>query len=113
MLAFERVSAEINDEVLFDPRHLILAGWSGRDEASVRQHMAELAEHGVPPPSTFPLFYRVSASLASQVSRLEVLGPVDGRWLLRAADHQTLCAALAATPRPSGRVRIEVDPLRV
>src|SRR6185295_17387778 len=75
MLAFERVSAEINDEVLFDPRHLILAGWSGRDEASVRGHMAELAEHGVPPPSTFPLFYRVSASLVSQADRLEVLGP--------------------------------------
>ena len=100
MLAFERVSAEINDEVLFDPRHLILAGWSGRDEASVRQHMAELAEHGVPPPSTFPLFYRVSASLVSQVSRLEVLGPHtsgeveyvivamrDGLWITVGSDQ--------------------------
>ena len=37
--------------------------------------MAELAEHGVPPPSTFPLFYRVSATLVSQTDRLEVLGP--------------------------------------
>jgi hypothetical protein len=74
MLAFERVSAEINDEIMFDVEHLILAGWTGRDEASVRGHMAELAEHGVPPPSTFPLFYRVSASLVSQTNRLEVLG---------------------------------------
>lgn len=75
MLAFERVSAGGTDEVMFDCEHLILAGWSARDEASVRGHMAELAEHGVPPPSSFPLFYRVSAYLVSQVDRLEVLGP--------------------------------------
>jgi primosomal protein N' (replication factor Y) len=43
---------------------------------------------------------------------VEVLGPRDDRWLLRAPDHQTLCDALAATPRPSGRLRVEVDPLR-
>jgi primosomal protein N' (replication factor Y) len=46
------------------------------------------------------------------VAGLEILGPADGRWLLRAADHRTLCDALAATPRPPGRLRIEVDPLR-
>lgn len=44
---------------------------------------------------------------------VEVLGPVEGQWLLRAADHRTLCDALAATPRPPGRVRVEVDPVRV
>jgi primosomal protein N' (replication factor Y) len=44
---------------------------------------------------------------------VEVLGPADGRWLLRAADHRTLCDALAATVRPPGRLRVEVDPLRV
>ena len=32
MLAFDRVSAEINDEVMFDVEHLILAGWTGRDD---------------------------------------------------------------------------------
>lgn len=44
---------------------------------------------------------------------VEILGPRDGTWLLKATDHQTLCDALAATQRPSGRVRVEVDPLRV
>ena len=44
--------------------------------------------------------------------RLEVLGPANDRWLLRASDHTVLCRALAATPRPPGRLRIEVDPLR-
>lgn len=43
---------------------------------------------------------------------VEVLGPANDRWLLRAPDHKTLCDALAATPRPAGRLRIEVDPLR-
>jgi hypothetical protein len=75
MLAFERISADGTDEVMFDCEDLILAGWSARDEASVRGHMAELAEHGVPPPSSFPLFYRVSGYLVSQADRLEVLGP--------------------------------------
>lgn len=100
MLAFERVSAEGSDEVLFDCEQLILAGWSARDEASVRGHMAELAEHGVPPPSTFPLFYRVSAYLVSQTDRLEVLGPhtsgeieyvivamEDGLWVTVGSDQ--------------------------
>lgn len=44
---------------------------------------------------------------------LEVLGPADDRWFIRAPDHQTLCDALAAVPRPPGRLRIAVDPLRI
>ena len=44
---------------------------------------------------------------------IEVLGPVDDRWMVRAPDHPTLCDALAAAPRPPGRLRIEVDPLHL
>jgi len=44
---------------------------------------------------------------------VEVLGPTDGRWLLRAADHGALCDALAAAKRPPGRLRVEVDPVRL
>jgi primosomal protein N' (replication factor Y) len=44
---------------------------------------------------------------------VERLGPDAGRWLLRAPDHRALCDALDATPRPSGRLRVEVDPARV
>jgi primosomal protein N' (replication factor Y) (superfamily II helicase) len=44
---------------------------------------------------------------------LEVMGPSRGRWLVRAPDHRTLCDALAATPRPPGRLRVAVDPPRV
>jgi primosomal protein N' (replication factor Y) len=44
---------------------------------------------------------------------VEALGPADGDWLLRAPDHPTLCDALAATPRPPGRLRVAVDPRRL
>lgn len=44
---------------------------------------------------------------------VEVLGPANDRWLVRAPDHLTLCDALAAVPRPPGRLRVAVDPLRI
>ena len=56
---------------------------------------------------------RRRSSRRSAPEGVEVLGPADGRWLVRAADHRTLCDALAATARPAGRLRVEVDPLRV
>ncbi len=43
---------------------------------------------------------------------LEVLGPVDDAWLIRADSHAVLCDALASVERPTGRLRLEVDPLR-
>jgi primosomal protein N' (replication factor Y) len=46
-------------------------------------------------------------------SGVAVLGPVDGRWLVRARDHATLGDALAAVERPPGRLRVAVDPPRV
>lgn len=44
---------------------------------------------------------------------LQVAEIAEGRWLVRAADHGVLCDALAAAPRGAGRLRVEVDPLRV
>ena len=44
---------------------------------------------------------------------LRIDGPADGVWRLVAPSHQVLCDALAAVERPPGRLRIEVDPLRV
>ncbi|HEX7132309.1 MAG TPA: hypothetical protein VF228_07015 [Iamia sp.] len=46
-----------------------------------------------------------------QPDGIEVQGG-SGAWRLRAADHPTLCDALAAVDRPPGRLRIDVDPLR-
>ncbi len=53
---------------------IVIAGWSGRDEAAVQEHIDELREIGVAPPSQTPLYYRVGASLATQADRIQVLG---------------------------------------
>jgi primosomal protein N' (replication factor Y) len=44
---------------------------------------------------------------------LTIDGPSEGRWLVRASNIDGLADALAAVPRPQGRLRLEVDPLRV
>jgi primosomal protein N' (replication factor Y) len=44
---------------------------------------------------------------------VEIRGPQEGRWRLRATDHETLCDALAGVDRPPGRLRVAVDPLRI
>ncbi|MBV9411736.1 MAG: hypothetical protein JO148_09070 [Acidimicrobiia bacterium] len=45
---------------------------------------------------------------------VDVLGPSSaGRWLARADDHRHLCDRLATASRPSGRLRVAVDPLRL
>ena len=44
---------------------------------------------------------------------VELLGPTDGCWLVRAPDHARLSQALGAVPRPAGRLRVAVDPLRI
>ncbi len=56
---------------------------------------------------------------ADYAEALEVVGGLSlsftdpDRWLIRAADHRTLCDGLASTPRPAGRLRVEVDPIDV
>lgn len=55
-------------------REVIVAGMTGRDEEAVRHHISELAELGVEPPSTIPIYYRVSASLLTRDQRVQVVG---------------------------------------
>ena len=79
---------------------LTIAGWTARDHAAVEHHIEELAAIGVPPPSTVPLFYKVSPALLTQDDTLTVLGEetsgevepfllrAGGRlWLGIASDH--------------------------
>jgi len=54
--------------------HLIIAGWTGRDHAAVQHHIEELAQIGVAPPSTTPLFYQVASSLLTQSDIIQVVG---------------------------------------
>jgi hypothetical protein len=79
---------------------LVIAGWTGRDEAALRKHIKELEELGVKPPKTTPIFYRVAADLLTtastiQVSGAETSGEVefvllskpDGLWVTVGSDH--------------------------
>ena len=59
----------------FEVATLIVAGWTGRDEAALRHHIEELAAIGVPRPSSVPVFYRNGALNVTQAARVEVLGP--------------------------------------
>jgi primosomal protein N' (replication factor Y) len=90
--------------VLGDPSRVTDADRVRREELHLPPFTAVAAVSGASAPAFIESF--------GSPLGVEVLGPSEGRWLLRAPDHRTLCDALAATPRPSGRVRIEVDPLR-
>jgi Protein of unknown function (DUF2848) len=54
---------------------LVIAGWTGRDEAALKKHIKELEEIGVKPPKTTPIFYRVSGSLFCHADEIQVSGP--------------------------------------
>jgi hypothetical protein len=84
-------------------RTLLNAGYTGRDQAGVAAHIAELAELGVPAPETTPALYPVAPYLASQTDEvpvqhggtageaewaLVITGPAEDDVLLTAAcDH--------------------------
>jgi len=59
----------------FQPTELVIAGWTGRDEAALRKHIEELEAIGVKPPKTTPIFYRVAASLFTYADEIQVSGP--------------------------------------
>ncbi len=56
----------------FNPRVLIIAGFTGKDRASAEAHLKELAEMGIPVPEEIPSFYPIKASLATQGDSIEV-----------------------------------------
>ncbi len=55
--------------------HGLIAGWAGRDQAANEAHIQELAELGVPRPSSIPLFYEVGCNHFVQDSSIQVVGP--------------------------------------
>ncbi len=100
------------------PRHEVVEAALHADPARVAAAEAERREALRFPPTT--ALAVISGGPAQDfVERLreqpevEVLGPADGSWLVRAPDHRRLCDALAAVPRPPGRLRVAVDPLRI
>ena len=100
MLTFTRHFGGKTDQVTVTPAMLIVAGWTGRDEAALRHHIEELAAIGVPRPSSVPVFYRNSreqhhADRPARSARAGHLGEVepvivalsDGLWIGLGSDH--------------------------
>ena len=48
----------------------------------------------------------------SRSSEVEIMGPRDGRWLVRADNNDELSKAISNAGRPKGKIRIEIDPRR-
>ncbi|MBV9255587.1 MAG: hypothetical protein JO054_15250 [Actinobacteria bacterium] len=97
------------------PAHDVLdAAVSADPSAWAAGEATRRTELGLPPATAMAVVSGEAAgAFVAGVAGIDVQGPADGRYRLRAPDHATLCDALAAAPRPPGRLRIEVDPLRV
>lgn len=80
--------------------NLVIAGWTGRDAATVEHHIAELEAIGVTRPRTVPCFYRVGTNLLTTDVRLDMTGAdasgevefvlvslVDGLYVGVGSDH--------------------------
>ena len=74
MPTFERLTVRGSDRIAFEAEVLIMAGWTGRDQAAVQQHIEELGALGVPPPSRTPLYYRLDPALLCTAPTIDVLG---------------------------------------
>lgn len=99
------------------PHHEVVQGALLADPARVASAERTRRELlGYPPTTAMALVSGTSAARWTEDFMppigVDVLGPSEGRWIVRAPDHETLCNALAGAPRPPGRLRIEVDPLR-
>jgi hypothetical protein len=112
------------------PRHLVIGGYTGRDEAAVRAHIDELAAIGVPPPPEVPAFYLLPPALLTTAEVIEVGGDhtsgevepvlfrVDGRYYLgvgsdhtdRDLEREDIGRAKAACPKPAGSAVVPLPP---
>jgi primosomal protein N' (replication factor Y) len=100
------------------PDHPVLAAARHADPARVTDVEAPLRRAlRLPPAAAVALVSGPSApsfiDALGTPPGVEVAAAAGGAWRLRADDRRTLCDALAAVSRPPGRLRIEVDPLRM
>jgi len=83
-----------------DVHTLFIAGWAGRNAASVEAHVRELEAQGIARPPRTPMFYRLAPSLLTLANRMDVSGATtsgevecllvsraDGRWVGLGSDH--------------------------
>lgn len=62
------------ERISTDPKAVVIAGWTGRDEAALNAHIEELAELGIAPPKSVPMYYRVAAALLTTRPVVQMVG---------------------------------------
>ncbi|MCC6179108.1 MAG: DUF2848 family protein [Chloroflexi bacterium] len=72
MLTFQIQGSE--QTISLQPRRLVIAGYTGRDQASVQLHVEELRAHGVPAPLRVPALFACTADRLTTSDEVEVLG---------------------------------------
>lgn len=87
--------------VQFEVRRLIAAGYTGRNQAAVQQHIHELELQGVPPPAGVPSFYRIEPALVSSDAMIELetstaSGEAEAVMLFPSADIQDALVAVGS-----------------
>ncbi|MFF4991515.1 DUF2848 family protein [Streptosporangium saharense] len=120
--------AASNEQLVVAPERLVVAGYTGRDEAAVAAHIAELEAIGVPPPPSVPAFYDLDPALLTTDAVIEVGGPATsgevepvlvrhrGRYFLGVGSDHTdrdleradIAASKAACPKPVGATVVEI-----
>jgi hypothetical protein len=124
----------------FTVRHIVCAGYTGRDPVEAERHVRELERLGIAPPKQVPVFFAVASYLATVEQVVEVQGPFTsgeaevalilgpgGPWVTVASDHtdrfverhsvtaaKQLCPkVLAATVWPLAEIEAHWDSLEL
>lgn len=86
--------------IVADPKRLLIAGYTGKDQESVKKHIDELKEIGVPAPPQVPMIYDLSTNLITTNQSISVIQEsssgeaevvimkIEGKWYLGlGSDH--------------------------
>ncbi|CAH0160392.1 hypothetical protein SRABI80_00850 [Peribacillus frigoritolerans] len=86
--------------IVADPKRLLLAGYTGKVQESVKKHIDELKEIGVPAPPQVPMIYDLSTNLITTNNSISVIQEsssgeaevvimkIEGKWYLGlGSDH--------------------------
>jgi 4-hydroxyphenylacetate 3-monooxygenase len=126
------IGHEVPFPELAHPR-LVVIGYAGRDEVSVRRHIDELAVIGIAPPLRVPMVYELEPDLLTTSTPIPAPGPrtsgevepvlvrAGGGWFLAVGSDHTdreleatsVRDSKAVCPKPVSRtaIRLEVDPV--
>ena len=122
---------ERGTEIAFEPAAFIIAGYTGRDRAAVQEHIDELAQQGIAPPPSVPMWYEMPPSLLTTADRIDVPTPqtcgevepvligIDGALFLgigsdhtaRDVERENIATSKRICPKPIGRAVTRIGTL--